>query len=237
MFAPFRFGLVVCPSSYIIAGKSVFRKCAILGSLGFFQRTNRDADFPQRHFGYVADSVSKDGGNVRRIKVQDVTEIEIVLIDGGIIAAARQQHIGDTAPHGAPEFHLDVELVQILQQTALCIQRQIPEIVRNVVLHQHLCRLFQKLWKGLHLLPRNPEAVGQGLHHGKLVPELHLPNGHGSPGIAVRVGNVEHIAQAVTGRGGIQQGDAVGTFVDPAAKLVPELYARTSGGVGLLLVD
>ena len=170
-----------------------------MGSLGFFQRTDRDADFPQRHFGYVADGVSKNGGDVGRIKVPDVAEIKVVLIDGGIVAAARQQHIGDTASHGAPEFHLDVELIQILQQTALCIQRQIPEIVRNVVLHQHLGRLFQELREGLHLLPRNLEAVGQGFHHGKLVPELHLPNRHGSPGIAVRVGNVEHIAQTVTG--------------------------------------
>ena len=115
MFAPFRYGLVVCSSAYIIAGKPVFRKCAILGSFCFFQRTDRDANFPQRHFGHVADGVSKDSGNVRRIKVPDMAEIKVVLIDGGIITAAHQQHISDTASHGAPELHLDIEFVQILQ--------------------------------------------------------------------------------------------------------------------------
>ena len=131
MFAPFRYGLVVCSSAYIIAGKPVFRKCAILGSFCFFQRTDRDANFPQRHFGHVADGVSKDSGNVRRIKVPDMAEIKVVLIDGGIITAAHQQHISDTASHGAPELHLDIEFVQILQQTAFCIQGQLPEIVRD----------------------------------------------------------------------------------------------------------
>ena len=166
-----------------------------------------------------------------------MTEIKVVLIDGGIITAARQQHISYTASHGAPELHLDVELVQVFQQAALGVKCQIPEIVRDVVLYQHLSRLFQKLGKRLHLFSGNPKAVGQGFHHGKLMPELHLPDGYGSPGIAVCVGKVEHIAQTVLGRGGIEQSNAVGAFVDPAPKPIPDVDAGAGGGVGLLLMN
>ena len=123
-----------------------------------------------------------------------MTEIKVVLIDGGIITAARQQHIGDAGTHGAFELYFNVELVQIFQKAAFGALEQIAEIVCDIILHEHLCSLLQKLREGLHLLPGNTKAVRQSIHYSKLMPELHLPDRYGSSGIAVGVADIKDIA-------------------------------------------
>lgn len=116
------------------------------------------------------------------------------------------------------EWYIEEEQIKKLQVCPFC---------RNVLQHQVSFEEIDSLGK----------AVGQGFHHGKLMPELHLPDGYGSSGIAVCVGNVEHIAQTVLGRGGIEQSNAMGAFVDPAPKPIPDVDPSTGGGVGLLFVD
>ena len=117
------------------------------------------------------------------------------------------------------------------------MQHQVPEVVGVVVLHQHVRDGFQIFREGLHFLPGNMEGVRQGLHHRFLVPELHLPELDGAARVAVGVCQVEHIAEAVAGGAHVQEGDAPGALVDPAAQPVPDVDSGTGDGVRLLLED
>ena len=237
MFAPFIIGLAALLSGSIITGNGRFRKCAILVFLGPFQGLHGDADLPESHLGNVADRAAQDGGYVRGIEVPDMAEVQFVHVDRRVIAAASQQHIQDAAFHGALELQLRVLLVQFFQEAVRLVQHQVPEVVGVVVLHQHVRDGFQIFREGLHLLSGNVEGVRQGLHHGFLVPELHLPELDGAARVAVGVRQVEHIAEPVAGGAHVQQGDTLGALVDPAAQAVPDVDPGTGNGVRLLLKD
>ena len=135
------------------------------------------------------------------------------------------------------ELQLRVLLVQLLQKAVCLVQHEVPEVVRIVVLHQHVRDGFQIFREGLHFLPGNMEGVRQGLHHRFLVPELHLPELDGAARVAVGVRQVEHIAEPVAGGAHIQEGDAPGALVDPAAQTVPYVDSGAGNGVRLLLED
>ncbi|WP_300758045.1 hypothetical protein [uncultured Oscillibacter sp.] len=223
-------------SAAIILSVGVSGKCAILLLFLPVQIPYRAGNFPQRHFGNVADSAAQDGQGFRGVEVVDMGKIFTAEIVLGVDAAPGQHDIGHAVFQQALEPRFSIEVVQFFQQTALFDATQLGEVVAKVVLHDNLCRLQQALGK-VRLVSKLAVAVLQRLRHRPLVLRLHLPDGDGAPLPAVGVGHIKDVPQLVAPVGVHQQGDPRGAPVHPPPVLVPELDFSAGGGVRLLGVN
>ena len=94
---------------------------------------DRSADFPQAHFRDVAGGNAEGVDRTGRVKFIDMGK----LVGGEIIvrpqAEACEQHIGHADLQRVPIEHLQIEVVQFLQQTVLPAVAEILQVIRDVV--------------------------------------------------------------------------------------------------------
>ncbi|MCH5353651.1 MAG: hypothetical protein J1E06_09325 [Acutalibacter sp.] len=76
----------------------------------------------------------------RGIEIQNAPEIIIGKILAWITAAAGKQHICDTVLQSGTEQGFHIEIIQLLQKTALCITVEFRQVVGHIVLHSVICR-------------------------------------------------------------------------------------------------
>ena len=99
----------------------------------FLRLYDRSADLPQAHLRDVAGGNAKDVDRSGRVKFIDMGK----LIGGKIIvrpqAEACEQHICHADLQRVPIEHLQIEVVQFLQQTVLPAVAEVLQVIRNVV--------------------------------------------------------------------------------------------------------
>ena len=107
-----------------------FTVCKKLISLCLYDRST---DLPQAHLRNVAGGNAEGVDRAGRVKFIDMGK----LIGGKIIvrpqAEARKQHIGHADLQRVPIEHLQIEVVQFLQQTVLAAVAEVLQVIRNVV--------------------------------------------------------------------------------------------------------
>lgn len=148
---------------------------------------------------------------------------------------AGHEGIGDADGGGVSELRPDVELIILLQKTAVNDTKDVLLVVVPIFackLGGDLFKLFSQVAAG-HVKP-----LFQRRRYGVLVflPILPQPG----PGIlsAAGVGHIEHIPQKRPVSAVVYDGDARGPPAHiPAHPLIPEIIFRAGGGVGPLGVD
>ncbi len=198
---------------------------------------DRAADLPQAHLRNVAggDAKGVDGG--RRVEVIDVAELigrKIVVCPQ---AEAGQQHIRHADLQGLPIEHLQIEVVQFLQQTVLPAVAQVLQVVCDVVRHGVAAGGAHRIHK-IFFFGKVAKGGFQRFNDFRRKRRVHRPDGQRA-GEAGRMGvrNVKIELQAVLPIIP-EYGDALGPAVDPAAKLsVPAIHFKDCGSVRALGID
>lgn len=209
--------------------------CKKLPPLGLHHRA---ADFPQPHLRNIA------GGNTQRIdggwrvKGIDVREVLRQNVRRSRQRQARHQHIGHAALQRPSVCHLYIQLVQLLQHTAVPAVTQVPQVILKIIRHciaagrPYRVRqrvLFRQCAEGGLQRFHDPTGIGRG--HG---PDR---NGTGNR-CSVGVGDVKIVLQPSLAAGFRDNGNAGSTGVDPASKLpVPFFQLQHRRGVRALGVD
>ena len=107
-----------------------FTVCKKLISLCLYDRST---DFPQAHLRNVAGGNAEGVDRAGRVKFIDMGK----LVGGKIIVCpqteACEQHIGYADLQRVPIEHLQIEVVQFLQQTVLPAVAEILQVVRDIV--------------------------------------------------------------------------------------------------------
>ena len=85
---------------------------------------------------------------VARVEIYNAEEILIGEVDSGIDAAAGQEHKPDAIDQERPIPHLQIQIIQFLQKTAVLIPMQLLQVIRHVVLHGVFCCGEQRRCKG-----------------------------------------------------------------------------------------
>ena len=196
------------------------------------------ADFPQTHFRNVAggDAQGVDGvAGVEIVDVRKILRLEIVVRGK---AQPRQEHIGNAALQRPAVEHLDIELVELLQQTVGAAVLQVAQVIRQIVRHgvvaggQH--RFGQRT-----LVGQCAEVVLQCLDDAARIGFVHRPDGQRTGALCLMgVRHIEVVFEPPFAAGLIEYRDTGSTLVNPAAKLpVPAVQLQHGGGVGTLGID
>ena len=195
------------------------------------------ADLPQPHLRDVAggDAQGVDGG--RCVEFVDMGK----LIGRKIIvcpqAEAGQQHIRHADFQRVPVEHLQIEVIQFLQQTVLPAVAQILQVVREVVRHGVVAGGAHGVHQ-IFFFGKVAEGGFQRFDDLRLKGRVHRPDGQwtGKTG-RMGIGNIKIELQAVL-TVITKYCDTLGPTIDPAAKLtVPALHLKDRRGVWALGVD
>ena len=184
------------------------------------------ADLPQSHLCDVAggDAQGVDGG--RRVEFIDMGELigrKIVVCPQ---AEAGQQHIGHADLQRVPVERLQIEVIQFLQQAVLPALPQVLQVVREVVCHGIVAGGAHRVRK-IFFFGQVAEGGLQRFDDLRLKGRVHRPDGQRT-GKAGRMGvrNIKIELQAVLTII-TKYGNALGSTVDPAAKLtIPALHLK-----------
>ncbi len=99
----------------------------------FLRLYDCSADLPQAHLRNVAGGNAEGVDGAGRVKFINMGK----LVGGEIIvcpqAEAREQHIGHADLQRVPIEHLQIEVVQFLQQTVLAAVAEVLQVIRDVV--------------------------------------------------------------------------------------------------------
>ena len=150
-------------------------------------------------------------------------------------AAAGHKSVGDADGGGVSELRPDVELIILLQKTAVNDVEDVLPVIVPVFpreLGSDLFKLSRKVGAG-HAKPLLQHRRYRVLVFLLVLPQL-------GPGFlpAAGVGHIEHIAQKGLAAAVVDDGNASGTPPHiPAHPLIPEIIFRAGGGVGPLGVD
>lgn len=198
---------------------------------------DRSADLPQAHLCDVAggDAQGVDGG--RRVEFVDMGKF----VSGEIIvrpqAQPGHQHIGHADLQRVPIEHLQIEVIQFLQQAVLPALPQVLQVVREVVCHGIVAGRAHRI-RQIFFFGQIAEGGLQRFDDLRLKGRVHRPDGQRT-GKAGRMGvrNIKIELQAVLPVIA-KYGDALGPTIDPAAKpFVPALHLKDRRGVRALGVD
>ena len=198
---------------------------------------DRSADLPQAHLRDVAggDAQGVDGG--RRVEFINVGK----LIGRKIIVCPQaqpcHQHIGHADLQRVPVERLQIEVVQFLQQAVLPALPQVLQVVREVVRHGIVAGGAHRV-RQIFFFGQVAEGGLQRFDDLRLKGRVHRPDGQwtGKAG-RMGIGNIkielQTVLPVIT-----KYGNALGSTVDPAAKLtIPALHLKDRRGVRALGVD
>ena len=198
---------------------------------------DRSADLPQPHLRDVAggDAQGVDGGGrVKFINVGKLIGRKIIVCPQ---AQPGHQHIGHADLQRVPVERLQIEVVQFLQQAVLPTLPQVLQVVREVVRHGVMTGGTHSVRK-IFFFGQVAEGGLQRFDDLRLKGWVHRPDGQrtGKTG-RMGIGNIKIELQAVLPVIA-KYGDALGSTVDPAAKLtVPSLHLKDRRGVRALGID
>ena len=195
------------------------------------------ADLPQPHLRDVAggDAQGVDGGG--RVEFVNMGKF----VSGEIIvrpqAQPGHQHIGHADLQRVPVERLQIEVIQFFQQTTLPALPQILQVIREVVRHGIVAGGAHRV-RQIFFFGQVAKGGLQRFDDLRLKGRVHRPDGQWT-GKTGRMGvrNIKIELQAVL-TVIAKYGDALGSTVDPAAKLtVPALHLKDRRGVRALGVD
>ena len=218
----------------VVIISAFFTVCKKLIPLGLYDRS---ADLPQSHLRDVAggDAQGVDGGGcVEFVDMGKFVSGEIIVCPQ---AQPGHQHIGHADLQRVPVEHLQIEVIQFLQQAVLPALPQVLQVVREVVRHGIVAggahRVRQTFFFG-----KVAEGGLQRFDDLRLKGRVHRPDGQwtGKAG-RMGIGNIkiefQTVLPVIT-----KYGNALGSTVDPAAKLtIPALHLKDRRGVRALGVD
>ena len=201
---------------------------------GLDRPANLIEQFPGHRAGGAAQVVEEVGSG----EFGDSRQIAVLHELAGVQAAAGEDGVLDAGGEHVPEAHLQIEVVQLLQQTVLHIVGQIGEAVPVDLVYRPR-RQLHELFSNVPV-PYGAVPPLQRLQHGGVVVLAHLPQvGRLGPTDGPGVRHVKDVFQ-----GGptppvlADEGDALGAGLHPPPHgVVPQLHAGAGGGVGPLGVD
>lgn len=218
----------------VVIISAFFTVCKKLIPLGLHDRS---ADLPQSHLRDVAggDAQGVDGGRcVEFVNMGKFVSGEIIVRPQ---AQPGHQHIGHADLQCVPVERLQIEVVQFLQQTVLPALPQVLQVVREVVRHGVMAGGTHGV-RQIFFFGQVAEGGLQRFDDIRLKDRVHRPDGQwtGKAG-GMGIGHIEIELQTVL-TVITKYGDALGSTVDPAAKLtVPSLHLKDRRGVRALCVD
>ena len=195
------------------------------------------ADLPQPHFRDVAggDAQGIDGGGrVEFVHMGELIGRKILVCPQ---AEAGHQHIGHADLQRISVERLQIEVIQFLQQAVLPALPQVLQVVREVVRHGVMAGGAHGV-RQIFFFGQVAEGGLQRFDDLRLKGRVHRPDGQrtGKTG-RMGIGNIKIELQAVLPVIA-KYGDALGSTVDPAAKLtVPSLHLKDRRGIRALCVD
>ena len=198
---------------------------------------DRSADLPQSHLRDVAggDAQGIDGGGrVEFINVGKLIGRKIIVCPQ---AQPCHQHIGHADLQRIPVEHLQIKVIQFLQQTVLPALPQVLQVVHDVVRHGIVAGGTHGV-RQIFFFGQVAKGGLQRFNDLRLKGRVHRPDGQRT-GKTGRMGirNIKIEFQAVLPVIS-KYGDALGPTIDPAAKLtVPALHLKDRRGVRALGVD
>ena len=177
----------------------------------------------------------EDGGGG---ELGDPRQITVLHELGGVQAAAGEDGVLDAGGEHVPKADLQIEVVQLLQQTVLHVIGQIGQAVPVDLVYRPR-RQLHDLLPDVHI-PGGTIPPFQRVQHGGMVVLPHFPQ-VGRLGPLHRAG-VRHIKDIFQGGPApsvfSDEGDTLGTGFDPPPHgFVPQLHAGAGGGVRALGVD
>ena len=196
--------------------KSFFRNFLIIFRLfpvvGFYCSANLD----QKVLGNLVGRIAQVVEDCRGRKFGDTGKILVLQVVAGVQATAGQEGILDAGGQHIPETHLQVEAVQLLQQTVPHVIGQVGELVPVDLTHRPR-RQFHELFPDAVVLGGTVLPL-QCLHNSGVVFRLHLPQ-VGRPcathGLGVR--HIKNVLQMGPSAAVLtDQGDALGAGFDPS---------------------
>ena len=174
----------------------------------------------------------------RRGKFRNACEIVVVQKIAGIQAAAPQEGVLDAGGHQLTETHLQIEIVQPLQQTALRVIGKVAQMVAVDLAHS-VVRKVHKLIGNTVFLGRAVATLQSGNHSGVMIfaqlPQPRLPRALHGAGVR----NVKNIFQMWPAAAVLpNQRNAGRASPYPAPHCtVPQFHTGAGGRVGALGVD
>ena len=218
----------------VVIISAFFTVCKKLIPLGLYDRS---ADLPQAHLRDVAggDAKGVDGG--RRVEFVNMSK----LIERKIIVCPQaqpcHQHIRHADLQRVPVEHLQIKVIQLLQQAVLAAVAEILQVVCDVICHGIVAGRAHGVRK-IFFFGQVAEGGLQRFDDLRLKGRVHRPDGQRT-GKAGRMGvrNIKIELQAVLTII-TKYGNALGPTIDPAAKLtIPALHLKDRRGVRALGVD
>ena len=152
-------------------------------------------------------------------------------------AQSCHQHIGHADLQRVPIEHLQIEVIQLLQQAVLPALPQVLQVVCEVIRHGVVAGGAHRV-RQIFFFGQVAEGGLQRFDDLRLKGRVHRPDGQRT-GKAGRMGvrNIKIELQAVLTII-TKYGNALGSTVDPAAKLtIPALHLKDRRGVRALSVD
>ena len=198
---------------------------------------DRSADLPQSHLRDVAGGDAQGVDRRRCVEFVNMGE----LIGRKIIVCPQaqpgHQHIGHADLQRIPVEHLQIKVIQLLQQAVLPAVAEILQVVCDVICHGIVAGRAHGV-RQIFFFGKVAEGGLQRFDDLRLKGRVHRPDGQwtGKAG-GVGIRHVEVELQAVLPVIA-KYGDALGPTIDPAAKLtVPALHLKDRRGVRALGVD
>ena len=195
------------------------------------------ADLPQSHLRDVAGGDAKgiDGG--RRVEFVHMGKF----IGRKIIVCSQaqpgHQHIGHADLQRVPVEHLQIKVIQLLQQAVIPALPQVLQVVCEIVRYGVVTGRAHGV-RQIFFFGQVAEGGFQRLDDLRLKGRVHRPDGQwtGKAG-RMGIGHIEIEFQTVL-TVITKYGNALGPTIDPAAKLtVPAFHFKDCGGVRALGVD
>ena len=198
---------------------------------------DRSAALPQPHLRDVAggDAQGVDGGRcVEFVNMGEFVSGEIIVRPQ---AQPCHQHIGHADLQRVPVERLQIEVIQFLQQAVHPALPQVLQVVREVVRHGVVAGGAHRV-RQIFFFGKVAEGGLQRFDDLRLKGRVHRPDGQWA-GKAGRMGvrnikiELQTVLPVIT-----KYGNALGSTVDPAAKLtIPALHLKDRRGVRALGVD
>ena len=195
------------------------------------------ADLPQAHLRNVAGGNAEGVDRAGRVKFIDMGK----LVGGRIIvcpqAEACEQHIRHADLQRVPIEHLQIEVIQFLQQTVLAAVAEVLQVIRDIVRHGVVGGGTYSVNKVI-FPGKAAEGSFQRLDDRRFKGRLHRPDGQ-RPGETGRMG-IRHIEVKFQLAAPVipEHGDTLSAPVDPAPKLpIPALHLQNRRGIRPLSVD
>ena len=186
------------------------------------------------HIAGGAAQVVQDGGGG---EFHDTGKVLILQIVGRVQAAAGEQGELDAGGEQASEAHLQIQLVQLLQEAVFCVIGEVCQVVPVGLPHHAPGSLHQLVAQVTFLHGAAP--LFQRGQHSRVVflpqlPQVRFPRPPHRAGVRV----VEQVLQMGPAIALADNRDAGGPCLDPAVHgVVPQLHIRTGYRIRALGVD